>query len=72
MHDIGAIVAMQIAPHENDPGARAFDIFRHCFDNGLLIRVTADIIALSPPLIISPEEIDRVTSMLGDGLHAAA
>ena len=72
VRNFGMIGAVQVAARENDPGARAFDIFRHCFDNGLLIRVTADIIALSPPLIISPEEIDRVTSMLGDGLHAAA
>jgi beta-alanine--pyruvate transaminase len=34
------------------------------FDAGLMIRVTGDIIALSPPLIIEPAHIDRLFTTL--------
>lgn len=54
------------------PDQRACEVFRHCFDQGLLIRVTADIIALSPPLIASTEEVDRLFFILGDALYACA
>jgi len=72
VRNFGLIGAVQLAPREGAPGERAFEVFRHCFDEGLLIRVTADIIALSPPLIISPDEIDRLVDQLGSSLHAIA
>ena len=34
--------------------------FHKCFDEGVLIRVTADTIALSPPLIVERNQIDRI------------
>ena len=52
-------------------GARAFDVYQKCFERGLLIRQTADIIALSPPLIVQPAQIDQIFSTLGEVLKAA-
>ena len=34
-------------------------VFRRCFDAGVLVRVTGDIVALSPPLIIEKPHVDR-------------
>jgi len=34
--------------------------FHKCFDEGLLVRVTGDIIALSPPLIVEKTHIDQI------------
>jgi beta-alanine--pyruvate transaminase len=42
------------------------------FDSGLLIRITGDIIALSPPLIISEAQIDEIADRLGVGLRQLA
>jgi len=72
VRNFGLIAAVELEARPGAPGHRAFEIFRHCFDAGLLIRVTADVIALSPPLIVSEEQIDRMFSMLGDALHACA
>ena len=72
VRNLGLIAGVELAPREGAPGQRAFEVFRHCFDQGLLIRVTGDIIALSPPLIVSEEEIDRIFSILGEALHAVA
>jgi beta-alanine--pyruvate transaminase len=47
---------------------RAFDVFVDCFEQGLLIRTTGDIIALSPPLII---EKSRSTSRRRHAAHGA-
>ena len=54
------------------PGARGFDVFMKCFEKGVLIRTTADTIALSPPLIISKEQIDELVGTVADVLRAAA
>ena len=72
VRNCGLIAGIELAPREGAPGQRAFEVFRRCFDDGLLIRVTADIIALSPPLIVSEAEIDRIFDTLGEALHAVA
>ena len=40
------------------------ETFHRAFDDGLLIRVTGDIIALSPPLILEREHIDEIFGKL--------
>jgi beta-alanine--pyruvate transaminase len=70
IRNLGLMGAIELQPREGQPGSRAMDAFRHCFDAGLLIRVTGDIIALSPPLIISAAQIDEVVEQIGDVLAA--
>ena len=69
---IGFIAGIELASRPGSPGARAYDIFVDCFEKGLLIRVTGDIIALSPPLIAEAKHIDEMTSRLGEALRKAA
>ncbi|MEY3665968.1 MAG: hypothetical protein RLZZ153_2150 [Pseudomonadota bacterium] len=64
IRNIGLIGAIELAPREGKPGARAYDAMVDAFQSGLLIRVTGDIIALSPPLIIEPSHIDRLITTL--------
>jgi beta-alanine--pyruvate transaminase len=72
IRNLGLVGAVELASREGAPGARAYDVFVDCFQKGLLIRVTGDIIALSPPLIIERGEIGTIVSMLGDALKRAA
>ena len=44
-------------------------MFLRCFEKGVLIRTTGDIIALSPPLIISKQQIDELVGTLADVLR---
>jgi beta-alanine--pyruvate transaminase len=69
---IGLVAGIELASRDGAPGARAYDVFVDCFERGLLIRVTGDIIALSPPLIIDPSEIQATVSMIGDALNRVA
>jgi beta-alanine--pyruvate transaminase len=68
----GLIAGIELAPREGRPTERALAVFRRCFDAGVLIRVTGDIVALSPPLIIEKPHVDRIFDALNDALHAEA
>ncbi len=70
IRNMGLIGAVELAPVEGQPGKRAFDAFLRAFEAGILIRVTGDIIALSPPLIISEAQIDELIATLGKVLKA--
>ena len=72
VRNMGLIGAVELAPIDGQPGKRAFDAFVAAFEAGILVRVTGDIIALSPPLIISEAEIDELVGTLGRVLKAAA
>jgi beta-alanine--pyruvate transaminase len=69
---IGLIAGIELASRPDSPGSRGFDLFVDCFEKGLLIRVTGDIVALSPPLIIESSHIDNIVSVLGDALRKVA
>ncbi len=70
--DIGLIGGIELAPHAGKPGHRAMSVFRRCFDAGVLVRVTGDIVALSPPLIVEKPHIDRIVDTLGEAIRAEA
>src|SRR5579863_4773953 len=53
VRNYGLILGLELAPIAGKPGARAFEVYSKCFERGLLIRQTADILALSPPLIVT-------------------
>lgn len=72
IRNLGLVGAIELAPRTGAPGARAYDVFVDCFQRGLLVRVTGDIIALSPPLIIESGQIGDIVSILGDALARAA
>ncbi len=60
IRNIGLIGAVEFAPDPAQPGKRAYERFVKAFEAGLLVRQTGDIIALSPPLVISKSEIDEL------------
>jgi len=64
IRNLGLVAGVELAPRPGEPGRRAMEIFHRCFDDGLLIRVTGDIIALSPPLIINESQIDEIVDRL--------
>ncbi|MBE9178337.1 aspartate aminotransferase family protein [Oculatella sp. LEGE 06141] len=62
--NLGLVAGIELEPIAGQPGARAFDCFLRCYEKGLLIRTTGDIIALSPPLIIEKSHIDQLFELL--------
>ncbi|NUT61695.1 aspartate aminotransferase family protein [Herbaspirillum sp. C9C3] len=69
---IGLIAGIELASIQGRVGARAYDAFVRAFNDGILIRVTGDIIALSPPLIINKQQIDELFGKLAAILKTLA
>jgi beta-alanine--pyruvate transaminase len=69
VRNYGLILGLELAPLPGKPGARAFEVFTKCFERGVLVRQTGDIIALSPPLIIETAQIDQIFGTLTEVLR---
>ncbi|CAN1490147.1 BioA Adenosylmethionine-8-amino-7-oxononanoate aminotransferase [Sphingomonadaceae bacterium] len=69
IRNVGIVAGIEIEARAGAVGKRAMEVFHRCFDTGLLIRVTGDIIALSPPLILEKAHIDEMIGRIGDVLE---
>jgi beta-alanine--pyruvate transaminase len=72
VRNLGLVAGIELAPRDGAPGARAMDVFHRAFDAGLLVRVTGDTIALSPPLIVSEAQIHDIFATLGEVVRQTA
>ena len=72
IRNIGLVVGIELEPRGGKVGARGYEALVEAFRAGFLIRVTGDIIALSPPLIVEPAQIETMVGVLGDALKRAA
>jgi len=66
----GLVGAVELAPRPGAPGARAFEAYLKCYEKGVLVRQTADIIAIAPALIVEDAQIDQIVSTLREVLTA--
>lgn len=64
----GLVGGIELQSRPGKPATRAYDVFVNAYEKGLLVRTTGDIIALSPPLIISKRQIDELFGILTDVL----
>ena len=69
VRNLGLMAGIELESRGDARGARAREVFQMCFDEGLLVRVTGDIVALSPPLIVSNHQVDEIVSRLKDALE---
>jgi len=69
IRNLGLVAGIELESMPGKPAARAFECFQRCYQQGLLIRTTGDIIALSPPLIIQKEQIEQMFEILAGVLR---
>ena len=72
IRNLGLVAGIELSSIPGKVGARAYDVFVRAFHKGLLIRTTADIIALSPPLIIEKAQIGEIADKLSEAIKEAA
>ena len=72
IRNLGLMGAVELEPRPGQPTQRAQDVFRHCFEAGVLVRTTGDTVALTPPLIINEAQIGELVAALGNALAAVA
>jgi beta-alanine--pyruvate transaminase len=65
IRNLGLVAGVELEPRPGQPGARGYETLVECFRAGLLVRVTGDIIALSPSLIIEKPQIEQIIDLLG-------
>ena len=70
VRNLGFMVGVELQSREGEPGERAREVFMRCYEAGVLVRYTQDTIAVSPPLIISGAEIDRLFATLRSAIEA--
>ncbi len=70
IRNIGMMAAIELEPRPGEPTMRANEMFRRCFEAGVLIRTTGDVLALSPPLIIDADQIGQIVDTIGKTLQS--
>ncbi len=66
IRNMGIVAGIELEPRPGAPTKRATELFQKCFDNGLLVRATGDIVALSPPLILQKTHIDEMVGRIAE------
>lgn len=72
VRNMGLVAGIELTPRPDAPGARAAEVFKKCFDKGIMVRYTGDIIAISPPLIIEESQIQEIFHTIGEVLKTVA
>ena len=71
VRNFGLVGAVEFSTLDGRVGARAYAVFLKCLELGILVRAAGDVIALSPPLIISEAQIDQLMDVLGTAIKTA-
>jgi beta-alanine--pyruvate transaminase len=72
IRNIGLVAGIEFESIANRPGAMSFATYLKCYEMGVHVRYTGDILAISPPLTIEPHEIDRIFSTIADAIKSIA
>ena len=67
---LGLVAGIDLASRPDAVGRRAYDAMVKAFhEEGLMVRITGDTIALSPPLIVSEAQIGEIFEKVATGDH---
>ena len=69
IRNLGLVAGIELDSRPGAAGQRGFDVFLKCWEKGVLVRFTGDIIACSPPLIIEEQEIVRLFAVIGEAIR---
>ena len=66
---VGLAAGIDLEPRPGAAGRRAYEVMVAAYEAGAMVRVTADTIALSPPLIVDDATIDRLVGILAGAIR---
>ena len=72
IRNVGLMGAVEFAPRKDAAGARGYEAMVDCFNSGLYLRNSGDVLAMSPPLIVERSHIDDMMSILSDVIKRVA
>jgi beta-alanine--pyruvate transaminase len=72
IRNLGLVGGVELHSRDGAIGARAYEAFLSCYHAGVLVRYTGDILAFSPPLIVSEEQIATIFATVAAALKEVA
>lgn len=69
VRNYGLLGAVELTPLDGQPTVRAMQMFRECYDKGVIVRTTGDTLAFSPPLIIDAQHIETIVETVRNALR---
>ncbi len=70
---VGLTGAVDLAPSSGGGGARGYAAVEHSFhEAGIMIRISGDTIELTPPLIVSEDQVGEIVDKVGRTIKAVA
>jgi len=70
---VGLTGAIDLAPVAGAPGARGYKALEHSFfEENIMLRLSGDCIELTPPFIVSEDQIGEIVEKVGATIRAAA
>ena len=70
---VGITAGIDLSPNKNGPGDRGFAALQSAFhDNDLMLRISGDTLALTPPLIVSEDQIGEIIEKVRKVIRAVA
>jgi len=70
IRNLGLVGGIELEPRAGAVGRRGLEAHVKCFEAGVLVRFTGDILALSPPLIIEEAQIARIVETIRTALQS--
>ena len=50
------------------PGKAGFQVYKHCYENGVNFKATGDCLIIAPPFISEKKHIDEIVDKLRKGI----
>ncbi|TWT04044.1 aspartate aminotransferase family protein [Reyranella sp. CPCC 100927] len=72
IRNLGLAAGIDMEGKPGAVGARGYATFVKAFELGLMVRQTADTLAMSPPLIVEKNQIDEIIDIVGKAIKQAA
>ncbi len=70
--NLGLIGAVELAPREGAPGARALEVHNRAWEQGIFVRAVGDFVAVCPPLMINAAQLQEIFGVVGEAIRAVA
>ena len=72
IRNFGLAAAVELSPRDDGVSKRAMEVFHRCYDNGVMVRYSSDIIAVGPSLTVTAAQIELIVEAIRQAIRAAA
>ena len=70
IRNCGLAAGLTLSAVPGEPARRPYEVAMRCLEKGFYVRYAGDCIALAPPFITTPAQIDSLVNALGEALNA--